>query len=123
MKKFYIANRETIASLNYRIQRMSIIPPFSSQIINSCLKSRISSNHDKVDRGTFSQWLNPYKGDCFSIVKYLLKKSFRKSNLLMRPAKFQSNKFFSILIKVWQYAKNVKCNFYCFCCTFFSLKN
>ena len=48
-KRFY--NRETIASLNYKIQQMSFIPlPFyATQIIKPFLNSIVLANHDKAD--------------------------------------------------------------------------
>ena len=52
-KGFY--NRETIAVLNYEIQQMSFIyayphPFFATIIIKPFFISRISVNHDKVER-------------------------------------------------------------------------
>ena len=48
-KRYY--NRETITTLNYKIHKMSYIPPFyATQIINPFLNLRISAYHDKVER-------------------------------------------------------------------------
>ena len=44
-KRFH--NRETIAALNYKIQKMSYILPFyATQMINPFPDSRISANND-----------------------------------------------------------------------------
>ena len=46
-------NRETIDAFNYKIYQMSFITPpivYAPQIINTFLSSRMSANHDKVER-------------------------------------------------------------------------
>ena len=68
-KRFY--NRVTIAVLNYEIYQMYLKPPFPSLLCNSNNESKNLSQ--SWERGwTLSQWRNPYKGDCFSIVMSLL---------------------------------------------------
>ena len=47
-----ICNRETIAALNYEIHQI-IHTPFhfhATQIINPFINSKISANHDKIER-------------------------------------------------------------------------
>ena len=69
-------NRETTSTLNQEMQQGSFMPslPFCrNQIINPFLNSRTLANHDKVDGLLVNgDWWNPYKEDCFSIVKSLL---------------------------------------------------
>ena len=40
-------------------------------MINPSLTSRILTYHDQVE-GLTAKWWNPYNGDCFSIVEFLL---------------------------------------------------
>ena len=61
-------NKETIAALNYEMQQQMsfIFPSMQNKIINPILNQ--GSKPIIIKWMDFSQWLNPYKEDCFSIV-------------------------------------------------------
>ena len=61
-----------------------LLPFYATQMIKPFLNSRLSANHDNGDG--LKQWWNPYIGDCFSIVEYLLSEKYFWWNGLLQSS-------------------------------------